>query len=80
VNACTGTAATGARRRVLTGADFESMEGAAVALAGLEAGIPVAEFRAISNAAADRDMRPENIGLALRGLGSFVSAWLERSA
>jgi len=80
VNACTGKAATGARRRALTGADFESMEGAAVALAGLEAGIPVAELRAISNAAADRDMRPENIGSALRALGSFVSAWLERSA
>ncbi|MBW8890448.1 MAG: futalosine hydrolase [Fibrobacteres bacterium] len=80
VNACTGTAATGARRRATTGADFESMEGAAAALAGLEAGIPVAELRAISNAAADRDMRPENIGLALRALGSFVSAWLERSA
>lgn len=80
VNACTGTAATGARRRSLTGADFESMEGAAVALAGMEAGIPVAEARAISNAAADRDMRPENIGTALRALGGFVSAWLERSA
>jgi futalosine hydrolase len=80
VNACTGTAATGARRRSLTGADFETMEGAAVALAGVELGIPVAEVRAISNIAADRDMRPENIGLALRALGGFVSAWLERSA
>ena len=80
VNACTGTAATGARRRSLTGADFESMEGAAVALAGAELGIPAAEVRAISNVAADRDMRPENIGLALRALGGFVSAWLERSA
>jgi futalosine hydrolase len=79
VNACTGTAATGARRRALAGADFESMEGAAAALAGMELGIPVAEVRAISNMAADRDMRPENIGLALRALGGFVSAWLERS-
>lgn len=80
VNACTGTAATGARRRALTGADFESMEGAAVALAAAELGLPAAEARAISNAAADRDMRPENIGVALRALGGFVSAWLERSA
>lgn len=79
VNACTGTAATGARRRSLTGADFETMEGAAVALAGLETGTPVAEVRAISNMAADRDMRPENVGSALRALGGFVSAWLERS-
>jgi futalosine hydrolase len=80
VNACTGTAATGARRRSLTGADFESMEGAAAALAGAELGLPAAEVRAISNVAADRDMRPENIGRALRVLGDFVSAWLERSA
>jgi futalosine hydrolase len=80
VNACTGTASVGARRRAQTGADFESMEGAAVALAGSELGIPVAEARAISNVAADRDMRPENIGKALRTLGGFVSAWLERNA
>jgi futalosine hydrolase len=80
VNACTGTAATGALRRSQTGADFESMEGAAVALAGIELGLPVAEIRAISNFAAARDMRPENIGLALRALGSFVSGWLEGNA
>jgi futalosine hydrolase len=80
VNACTGTAATGARRRAATGADFESMEGAAVALAGSELGLPAAEIRAISNFAAERDMRPENIGIALRALGSFVSGWLERNA
>jgi futalosine hydrolase len=80
VNACTGTAATGARRRSRTGADFEAMEGAAAALAGAEAGVPVAEVRAISNLAADRDMRPEHIGAALRALGGFVSAWLEKSA
>lgn len=78
VNACAGTAATGARRRALAGADFESMEGAAVALAGSELGIPAAEARAISNIAADRDMRPENIALAMGALGGFVSAWLGR--
>jgi futalosine hydrolase len=80
VNACTGTAATGARRRAGTGADFESMEGAAIALAGLELGLPAAEIRAISNFAAERDMRPGNIGAALRALGAFVSGWLERNA
>jgi futalosine hydrolase len=80
VNACAGTAATGARRRALTGADFESMEGAAVALAAAELGLPAAEVRAISNIAAERDMRPENIGRALRALGGFVSGWLERNA
>jgi futalosine hydrolase len=80
VNACAGTAATGARRRLQTGAGFESMEGAAVALAGLELGLPAAEIRAISNFATERDMRPENIGAALRALGLFVSGWLERNA
>jgi futalosine hydrolase len=80
VNACAGTAATGARRRSATGADFESMEGAAIALAGLESGLPAAEIRAISNIAAERDMRPANIGIALRALGAFVSAWLEKNA
>jgi futalosine hydrolase len=80
VNACTGTAAVGARRRAQTGADFESMEGAAVALAASELGYPAAEIRAISNAASDRDMRPENIGTALRALGAFVSSWLESHA
>ena len=39
VNACAGTRATGERRRRLFGADFETMEGAAVALAGAMAGI-----------------------------------------
>ena len=34
----------------------------------------VAELRAISNAAADRDMRPENIRLALQALKTFWEA------
>jgi futalosine hydrolase len=72
VNACTGTAETGALRRRLFGADFESMEGAAVALIGKRAGIPVAELRTISNIASDRDMRPENIESALRALGEAL--------
>lgn len=79
VNACTGTVATGARRREQTGADFETMEGAAAALAGAELGIPVAELRAISNIAAERDMRPGNIAHALRALGLRASDWLGRN-
>jgi futalosine hydrolase len=74
VNACTGTRATGERRRRLFGADFESMEGAAVALAGTLAGVPVAEIRAISNPASDRDMRPGNVDLALRNLRACLEA------
>lgn len=80
VNACAGTRATGERRRRLFGADFESMEGAAAALACGRAGVRVAEVRAISNVAADRDMRPENVAQALDRLGTFLHAWLEARA
>ena len=72
VNACTGTAQTGARRRRIFEVDFESMEGAAAALAARARGIPVIELRAISNVAARRDMHPENIR---RALASLTAAW-----
>jgi futalosine hydrolase len=71
VNACTGTLATGALRRRLFTAEFESMEGAAVALACREKNIPCMEVRAISNRAARRELRPENIRLALDALRVF---------
>lgn len=74
VNACAGSDATGARRRALFAADFEGMEGAALALAGRARGVPVAEIRAISNIAARRDMRPGNVRRALDALGGF---WAE---
>ncbi len=68
VNACTGTERTGRLRETLYGALFETMEGAAVAQAAAQEGIPVCEVRAISNIASRRDMRPENIALALANL------------
>ena len=71
VNHCTGSDATGALRRRLFNADFETMEGAAVALAARGARIPVLQVRAISNFAARRDMRPENIRAALAALRAF---------
>lgn len=71
VNACTGRAATGELRRKLFGADFETMEGAAVALVGKFVGIKVCEIRAISNLASTRDMRPENVELALKNLTQY---------
>ncbi len=77
VNRCTGLEATGRRRRDAFGAEFESMEGAAAVLAGMETGIPVCEVRAISNLASTRDMRPENIARALGNLGVYISRWLE---
>ena len=73
VNRCTGKDGTGWLRRKFFGVDFESMEGAAVALAARPSGIPVCEIRAISNVAARRNMRPENIQAALKSLRDF---WL----
>jgi futalosine hydrolase len=74
VNQCTGTPETAQLRRSLFQADFESMEGAAVAQIGHQKGIPVCEIRAISNMASTRDMRPENIQLALSHLRHYLQA------
>ena len=74
VNACTGTEAVGRLRETLFQAHFETMEGAAVAQAGQMLGIPVCEIRAISNFASVRDMRPENIRLALASLTAYFDA------
>ncbi len=71
VNSCTGSAATGKSRRGIFGVDFESMEGAALALAATVRDIPMLEVRSISNFASDRDMRPENIRTALHSLRAF---------
>jgi len=74
VNQCTGRSATGDLRRQIFDVDFESMEGAAFALAATVLGIPCMEVRAISNIAADRDMRPENVQTALNSLRAFWEA------
>lgn len=74
VNTCTGTEATGVRREYAFNAGFETMEGAAVAQVGHVCGVPVCEIRAISNIAARRDMRPENIRLALQNLREYLRA------
>jgi len=74
VNACAGTEATGRWRERNLGVAFETMEGAAVAQVGRRLGVPVAQVRAISNVAARRDMRPENIRLALANLRHYLAA------
>ena len=78
VNSCTGTEETGRRRETLFGAGFETMEGAAVAQAGAILRIPVCEIRAISNFASRRDMRPENIALALNCLREYFKISREK--
>lgn len=72
VNGCAGTDATGRLRAELFGARFETMEGAAVAQAGLSRGIPVTEIRCICNVAGHRDVRPVNIAQALRRLAEYL--------
>ena len=79
VSTCTGTDATGRRRAAQTGAGFETMEGAAVAQIGQLCGVSVCEIRAISNVAAHRDMRPENIRLALDNLREYFAACARRN-
>ena len=78
VNSCTGTEATGRLRETLFGASFETMEGAAAAQAGAILGIPVCEIRAISNFASRREMRPENIALALDRLRLYFETVREK--
>lgn len=78
VSTCTGSDATGSARFARTGASFESMEGAAVAQIGLMCGVPVCEIRTVSNFCADRDMRPENIALALRNLREYFATWARK--
>ena len=78
VNLCTGTEATGRLRERLFDAQFETMEGAAVAYAGYRIFTAVCEIRAISNFASTRDMRPENIQRALQSLTAYFQNCRER--
>jgi len=75
VSTCTGSERTGRMREQLFAVQIETMEGAAVALAAVEASIPVCEIRAISNIASSRDMRPSNIRLAIDNLSTYLQAW-----
>lgn len=77
VNSCTGTESTGRLRERLFEVHFESMEGAAVAQIGQRLGIPVCEVRSISNIASRRDMRFENIRIALHALRDYLQACQE---
>ena len=55
VSTCTGSLAKARHQATQTGAICENMEGAAVALACLQTGIPLLELRGISNHVEDRD-------------------------
>lgn len=55
VSTCSGTDAASADLAARTGADVETMEGAAVALACRQAGVPWVQLRCVSNWTGDRD-------------------------
>jgi len=71
VSTVTGTDETGVRRRDQFGASVETMEGYAVADIANATGVPCIQIRAISNIAAERNMQPANIRIALDALCAF---------
>lgn len=72
VSAATGSEATAALRRARTGADLESMEGAAWALTCSRFGAELMQARGISNRAGRRDRASWRIGDALDALGRLL--------
>jgi len=70
---CTGTLAT-QRLRESTGAQIETMEGAAWALVASRCSIPFHQVRAISNAAGPRDRGGWRIPEALSALSTFLGS------
>lgn len=72
VHTCTGTEQQGQQRRTLFQADFETMEGAALAQLAQHWELPLCQIRAISNIAARRDMHPEYLSLSHRNLFRFL--------
>lgn len=74
VSTATGTAATADRLAArIPGVAAEAMEGAGVAAAASDAGVPVLEIRAISNAVGPRNREAWRIGDALAALQAAAS-------
>jgi futalosine hydrolase len=71
VSTVTGTDETGIRRRDQFAASVETMEGFAVADIANATGVRCFQLRAISNIAAERNMQPANIRIALDALCAF---------
>lgn len=72
VNCCTGTKYLALRRGGLFKADVESMEGAACFAVCRRFGVPVYQFRGVSNIATDRDTSTWKIPEALMALKEQV--------
>ncbi|RNC82526.1 MAG: futalosine hydrolase [Phycisphaera sp.] len=75
VSVCSGRDDLAERIRRRTGASAESMEGAAVLLACMHAGVPAAEVRVISNTAGDREHQIWDIGRAMARLGEVARSF-----
>jgi futalosine hydrolase len=72
VSTCSGTDARSRELRARSGADVESMEGAAVAYVCQKAELPLLHLRAISNWTGDRGDGQWNLGEAVDALGRAV--------
>ncbi|MGK0155881.1 MAG: futalosine hydrolase [Neolewinella sp.] len=65
VSSCSGTEAASETMRQRSGADIETMEGAAVAFVCRQLEVPMLHLRAISNWTGDRDRGEWNLGAAV---------------
>lgn len=72
VSTCSGTDALSKAIAARTGADVETMEGAALALACRAAGVPWVELRAISNRTGDRALGGWDLPRAVEALQAAV--------
>jgi futalosine hydrolase len=76
VSVCSGTDSSAASLARRTGAQIETMEGAAVALVCAQQGLPMIQLRCVSNLAGDRERGGWDIPHAVSGIGSGVAQLL----
>lgn len=76
VSTCSGTDRRAADLLVRTGAQVETMEGAAIGWVCRNAGIPWAQLRVVSNFTGDRKSAQWNLDLAVSRLGDAVNRLL----
>lgn len=72
VSSCSGTEAASETMRERTGADIETMEGAAVAFVCRQMELPLLHLRAISNWTGDRDRGEWNLGAGVDSVQAAV--------
>jgi len=78
VSTCSGTEASSQRMHKRSGADVETMEGAAVAYVCRQVELPLLHVRAISNWTGDRDRGDWNLGAAIESVQRAVRRLLKR--